>query len=114
MTQKRDILPKNRTELNKMIEGYVEDEAMRARPRCDPNEAGVKLVDAGDRRQRNGRNERGQDMAGIKNKAGKIGCNHCHNGKHWIYNCPHRHVTGAALDALGKKNTAAPYSTTCQ
>ena len=28
--------------------------------------------------------------------------------KHWMDNCPHRHVTGEALDALHKKNAAAP------
>ena len=47
-------------------------------------------------------------MTGIRNKAGKSGCNHCRDEKHWIDNCPHRHVTGATLDALRKKNTPAP------
>ena len=47
-------------------------------------------------------------MAGIRNKAGKSGCNHCRGEKHWMDNCPHQHVTGAALDALRKKNTAVP------
>ena len=46
-------------------------------------------------------------MTGIKNKAGKSGCNHCRDEKHWMDNCPHRHVTGAALEALCKKNMAA-------
>ena len=54
VTQKLDILPKNLTELHKMIKGYVDDKATRGRPRCDPNEAGVALVGTGERRQRNG------------------------------------------------------------
>ena len=91
-----------------MIEGYVNDEAMRTRPRYGPNEVGVALVDAGDHRQRDGRNEGGQDMTGIKNKAGKSGCNHYRDKKHWIGNCPYRHMTGAALGTLCKTNTAAP------
>ena len=107
-TKKRNILPKNLTELHKMIKSYVDDEAMRAKPRYDLNEAGVVLVDAGDRRQRDKRNEVDQDMIGIRNKAGKSGCNFYCDEKHWIDNCLHRHVTGAALDALCKKNTPAP------
>ena len=35
VTQKCDILLKNLTELHKMIEGYVDDEAMRVKPRYD-------------------------------------------------------------------------------
>ena len=108
VTQKRDILPKNLSELHKMIEGYVDDKAVRFKPGYDPNEAGAALVDACDRRQRDGRNEGGQDMTGIKNTADTSGCNRCRDEKHWIDNCTHRHVTGAALEALRKNNTAAP------
>ena len=54
-----------------MIEGYVDDEAMRAKPRYDPNKAGVALVDVGDRRQCDGRNEVSQDMTGTYQKQGR-------------------------------------------
>ena len=47
-------------------------------------------------------------MIGIKNKAGKNGCNHCRDETHWMNNCPHLHVTSEALEALHKKNAAAP------
>ena len=47
-------------------------------------------------------------MTGIDNKAGKTGCNHCRNPKHWLENCPHWHVAGADLEVLRKKHTAAP------
>ena len=50
MTQKLDILPKNLTELHKMIKDYVNDGVPRGRSRYDPNEAGVALVDMGERR----------------------------------------------------------------
>ena len=88
-----------------MIEGYVDNEAMHAKPWYNPNETGVALVDAGDRQQRDGRNEVGQDTTGIRNKACKSGCNHCRDKKHWMDNCLHRHVTDTALGALPKKNT---------
>ena len=37
-------------------------------------------------------------MTGIKNKAGKSGCNHCRDETHWMDNCPHLHVTSEALE----------------
>ena len=54
LIQKRDILTKNLTELHKMIEGCVDDKAMRGRPRYGPNETGVALVGTGECRQCNG------------------------------------------------------------
>ena len=45
-------------------------------------------------------------MTGIANKAGKTGCNHCCDPKHWMENCPNRHPTGAELGALRKKDVA--------
>ena len=95
-------------ELHKMIKGYVDEEVPRGKPRYNPNEAGVVLVDTGDRRPRGGRNGAGQDMTDIRNKAGKSGCNHCRDETHWMDSCPHLHVTGEALEALRRKNTAAP------
>ena len=47
-------------------------------------------------------------MTGIANKAGKTGCNHCCDPKHWLENCPHRHATGVELEALHNKHKAAP------
>ena len=94
--------------IHKMIKGCVDNEAMRGRPRYDPNEAGVALIDMGERSPRGGQNGADQDMTGIKNKADKSGCNHCRDKTHWMDNCPHLHVTSEALEALRKKNTAAP------
>ena len=61
VTEKLDILPKNLVELHKMTKVYVGDEVPRGRPRYDPNEAGVALVDTGERRPCGGRNDAGQD-----------------------------------------------------
>ena len=57
---------------------------------------------------RSRRNGTAQDMTGIRNTAGKSGCNHCCDETHWIDNCPHLQVTGEALEVLRKKNTIAP------
>ena len=91
-----------------MIKGYVDKEVPRGKPRYDPNKAGVALVDTGERRPRGRQSGAGQDMTSIKNKVGKSGCNHCCDETDWMDNCPHIHVTGEALEALRKKNTAAP------
>ena len=91
-----------------MTKGYVDDEVPRGKPRYDPNDTVVALVDTGKRRPRGRQNGAGQDMTGIKNKAGKSGCNHCCNETHWMDNFPHLHATGEALESLRKKSTAAP------
>ena len=113
VTQKKDITPKDLTELLKMTEGYVNDEAMRVKLRYDPNKAGVALVDSSDRWQRGGRNNGGQDMTGIANKSGKTGCNHCRDPKHWLENFLNRHVTGADHEVLRKKTHGRPTATAC-
>ena len=77
VTERIDILPKNFVKLHKITKGYVDDEVPRGKPRYDPNQAGVALVDTGERKPRGGRNGTAQaDMTGIRNKAGKSGCNH--------------------------------------
>ena len=93
---------------NKMIKACVDKEMPRGKPRYDPNKASVALVDKGEPRPRGGQGGAGQDMTGIKNKAGKSGCNHCRDETHWMDNYPHLRVTGEALEALRKKNTGAP------
>ena len=47
-------------------------------------------------------------MTDIRNKTDKSGCNHCRDKTYWMDICPHLQVTGEALEALRKKNTAAP------
>ena len=51
-----------------MIKGYVDEEVPHGKPRYDPNEAGVVLVDTGKSRPRDGRSGAGQDMTGIKTR----------------------------------------------
>ena len=91
-----------------MTKGYVDEEVSRGKPTYDPNEAGVALVDTGERRPCGERTIAGQDMTGIRNKAVKSRCNHCRDETHWMDNCPHLQVAGEALEALRKKNTTAP------
>ena len=67
-----------------MTKGYVDEEVPRGKPRYDPNEDGVALVDTGERRPRGGQNCAGQDMTSIRNKAGKSGFNHCRDEIHWM------------------------------
>ena len=52
MTQKKDIIPKDLTELLKTMEGYADDKAMRTMSRYDPNEDGIPLAGSSDCRQR--------------------------------------------------------------
>ena len=68
VTEKLDTLPKNLVELHKMIKGYMGEEVPRDKPRYDPNEAGVALVDTGECRLRDGRSVSGQDMTGTKTR----------------------------------------------
>ena len=88
-----------------MTKGYVDEEVPHSKPRYDPNQARVALVDTSELKPRGGQNGAAQDMTGIRNKAGKSGCNYCRDETHWMDNCPHLHVTGEALEALRKKNT---------
>ena len=46
-------------------------------------------------------------MTNITNKADKTRYNHCRDPKHWLENCPHRHVTSAELQAIRRKHMAA-------
>lgn len=103
MEERHPTLPKTLVELLKALDGYVDAAPEQTKPRYDANAAGVALVDT----RAQGQNEGQEDMTGVTNLAGVSGCFHCWDKSHWKNKCKNRHVTGAELVALRKKNMGA-------
>ena len=108
---KEDVLPVSLTHLLNHVQAYKEPNARHKAPTVDPKPPGVALLKARECARIAGHpdaNRIGGDMTGIRNKAGREGCNKCGARDHWKATCQHADASPAELAILWAKYSASP------
>ena len=107
----KDVLPVSLTHLLNQVQAYEEPIAWHKAPAVNPKSFGVALLKAQERARIAGPpdvNRIGDNMTGIRNKAGREGCDKCGARDHWKATCPHADASPAELVILRAKNSVGP------
>ena len=108
---KVDTFPESIVVLLTLVQTYEESTSNKPRALTNSKHPDIVMVKAGNKRY-TGRGpdttKSGDNMTGIRNKAGREGCDICGAKNHWKATCPHEHASDEELKNIRARNAASP------